>query len=220
MRTPLSTIVLCVLAATLGAGVVARAAPLTTSPAQLTARTVVGAVPITTCTLAPNADTYADGGAPLTVQGTATTLHVRSQLALNKRTYVRFDVASCSIPAVARLKTGSFKLVLTTAPASSRTYDVHRVTAAWTEAALTSSAQPATAGTATASATTGTATGVTLTTDVMADVSAFVTGTATNQGWRVKDRTEDALSSVESQFGSRENATASQHPSLVVTYYP
>ena len=220
MRARRPTIVLCVLGAALGTGVVAWAAPLTTSPAQLMAFTVVGPVPITTCTLAPNADTYADGAAPLTAQGTATTLHVRTQLLLNKRTFVRFDVASCSIPAVARLKTGSFNLVITTAPASSRTYDVHAVTAAWTEAALTWLAQPATAATATASVATGTTGGVTLATDVMADVSAYVTGAATNNGWRVKDRTEDGVTAVETQFGSRENATVSQRPSLVVTYYP
>ena len=220
MSTPRPTIVFCVLAAALGAGVVARAASLTTSPAQLMARTVVGPVPIVTCTLAPNADTYADGAAPLTAQGTATTLHVRTQALRNKRTFVRFDVASCSIPAVARLKTSSFNLVLTTAPASSRTYDVHAVTAAWTEAALTWLAQPATAGTATASVATGTTGGVTLVTNVMADVSTYVTGAATNNGWRVKDRTEDALSTVESRFGSRENAMVPRRPSLVVTYYP
>jgi hypothetical protein len=217
MREPRRTIVLCALGAALGAGVVAWAAPLTTSAAPLMARTVVGPVPITTCTLAPNADTYSDGG---TAQGTATTLHVRSQLALNKRTYVQFDVASCSIPAVARLKTGSFNLVITTASGSSRTYDVHRVTAAWTEAGLTVLAQPATVGTATASVVTGTTGGVTLAADILADVSAYVTGTATNYGWRMKDRTEDGLSSVETRFGSRENATAALRPALVVTYYP
>jgi hypothetical protein len=220
MRARRPTIILCVLAAALGTGVVAWAAPLTTSPARLTAYTVVGAVPVTTCTLAPSADTYADAGAPLTAPGTATTLHVRSQVLVNKRSYVRFDVASCSIPVVARLKTGSFKLVITTAPASSRTYDVHSVTAAWTEAALTWLAQPATAGTATASVATGTTGGVTLTTDVMADVSAYVAGAATNNGWRVKDRTEDAITGVETQFGSRENGTAALRPALVVTYYP
>jgi hypothetical protein len=220
VRAPLPTIGFCIVAVALVAGAVARAAPLTTTSAQLLARTVVGAVPISTCTLAPNADTYADAGAPLTAQGSATTLHVRSQLVLNKRTYLRFDVASCSIPAVARLKTSSLNLVVTTAPASSRTYDIHSVTAAWTEAALTWLAQPAVAGAATASVATGTTGGATLTTDVMADVSTYVTGAATNNGWRVKDRTEDAVSSVETQFGARENGTAAQRPTLVVTYYP
>jgi hypothetical protein len=217
MRGRRPAIGLCALAAALGAAVVAMAAPLTTAPTQLMTRTVLGTVPISTCTLAPAADTYSDGP---TAQGTATTLHVRTLLGLDKRTYVRFDVASCSIPALARLKTGFFGLVITTAPASSRTYDVHRVTAAWTEAGLTSLTQPTTAGTATASVATGTTGGVTLTTDVLADVSAFVTATATNEGWRVKDRTESALGSVETQFGSRENATTAVRPSLVVTYYP
>ncbi|MDX6438686.1 MAG: Disaggregatase related repeat [Gaiellaceae bacterium] len=220
MRAPLPVVVSGVLAAALGAGVVAKAATLTTAPARLTARTVTATVPITTCTLAPAADTYADGSAPLTAFGTATALHVRTLLGLNKRSFLRFDVASCSIPTAARLKTGALGLVLTTAPASSRTYDVHRVTASWTEATLTSVAQPATAAAATSSVATGTTVGVTLTTNVMADVSAFVTGTVTNEGWRLIDRTEDGLASVESQFGSREHSTPNQRPSLVITYYP
>lgn len=216
MGAPLHTIACSALAAALGAAVAAGAATLTTTSAPLLARTVVATVPVSTCTLAPNADTYSD----LTAQGTATTLRVRSLAILNYRTYVRFDIASCSIPAVARLKTGGFKLVITTAPASSRTYDVHRVTAAWTEAGLTSIAQPATVATATASVATGTTAGITLTVDVMSDVSSYVTGAATNNGWRVKDRTEDALASVETQFGSRENATVALRPSLLITYYP
>lgn len=216
MRPPFRTIAFCVPAAALGAAVVAGAATLTASPARLMARTIVGTVPVTTCTLAPSADTYSD----LSAQGTATTLRVRSLAVLNYRTYVRFDVASCSIPAVARLKTGDFKLVITTAPASSRTYDVHRVTAAWTEAGLTSLAQPATVASATASVVTGTSTGVTLTAGVLADISTYVTGAAANNGWRVKDRTEDSLATAETQFGSRENATIAQRPSLVITYYP
>jgi hypothetical protein len=216
MAARFRTIACSALAAGLGVAAVAGAATLTTTPAPLLARTVAATVPVSTCTLAPSADTYSD----VTAAGTATTLRVRSLAILNYRTYVRFDVASCSIPAVARLKTGGFELVLTTAPASSRIYDVHRVTAAWTEAGLTSVAQPATIATATASVATGTTAGVTLTMDVSSDVSSYVTGAATNNGWRVKDRTEDALASVETQFGSRENSTAAHRPSLVITYYP
>jgi hypothetical protein len=220
MRGSLPAIAFCVPAATLGAAVVAAAAPLTAGPSPLMARTIVATVPVTTCKLTPDADTYADGSAALTAFGTATTLQVRTQLLLNKRTFVRFNIASCSMPSITRLKTAALKLVLTAAPASSRTYDVHRVTAAWTEAALTSLAQPATAATATASLATGTIAGITLTADVLADVRAYVTGAATNNGWRVKDQTEDAVASVEAQFGSRENATIAQRPSLVITYYP
>ena len=220
MRVPLGAILLYALAAALGPTLIAVAAPLPTTPTRLLARTIVATVPVSTCTLASEADTYADGGAPLSALGTATTLHVRSQVLFNKRTYVRFNIASCSIPSNARLKTSDFKLVVTTAPGSSRTYDVHRVTAAWTEAALTSLAQPAAAATATASFATGTSAGVTLTSDVLTDVGAFVTGSATNNGWRVKDRTEDAVTAIETQFGSRENATFAERPSLVITYYP
>ena len=217
MRAPRRRIVLCALGAALGASVVAWAAPLTTSAAPLMARTVVGSVPITTCTLAPNADTYSDG---VTAQGTATTLHVRTQLALNKRDLRAVRRGELLDPGRCTAEDQRLQPRDHDRAGSSRTYDVHRVTAASTEAGLTALAQPATAGTATASVVTGTTGGVTLAADVLADVSAYVTGTATNNGWRVKDRTEDGLSSVETRFGSRENATAAVRPALVVTYYP
>jgi len=131
---------------------------------------------------------------------------------------VRFDLASCAIPSAARVLTGSLGLTLATAPSASRTYDVHRVTAGWTQLALTWSNQPTTAGSASTSLSTGTTSGVSLAVSVLADVSAFVAGGATNNGWRIKDRTEGNLVAAgEGRFGSREGPTP---PTLIVTYYP
>jgi hypothetical protein len=64
----------------------------------------------------------------------------------------------------------------------------------------------------------GTATNVTREWDVVADVRAFVAGTATNNGWRIRDAVESA--SGEGRFGTREDATASRRPRLVITNYP
>lgn len=206
-----------VLAAVLGASVIAHATALPITQARLTTDTVAATVPVSTCSLTASADTFANGAVLSTGAnfGTATTLQVRSDALGNKRTFVAFDLASCAIPAVARMLTSTLSMHLATAPTSSRTYDVHRVTAAWTQPVLTWSNQPATAVSATASFATGTSGGVNRTSSVLADVSAIVAGSS-NNGWLIKDRTEGGLG-AESQFSSREGATA---PSLVVGYYP
>jgi hypothetical protein len=185
-------------------------------------------VPVTTCTLTAAADTYAHEDSAGTNFGTETTLHVRSGVRRvllltfpdNKRSFVRFDLASCSIPSSARVVSAQQNLFLSTAPSSSRTYQVHRVTQSWTETNLAWDNQPAVAASATASASTGTVANVTIGWDVRADIQSFVGGTATNDGWRLKDVTEGADPAHEGRFNAREHGTTSQRPSLVVTYYP
>ncbi len=199
------------------------AAALAITPKRLTVYSGAAAPGVTTCTLpAPTADTYSDDAvlSAGTNFGTATTLHVRSEALANKRTYIRFDLSSCSIPAGARVETARMKLFLSTAPSESRTYEAQPVTAAWTETGLTGDNQPAVSTSVTASAATGTTSNVTLEWNVLADVNAFVAGTATNHGWRIDDSAEGALLAVEGRFSSREHATASERPSLVITYYP
>lgn len=229
MRSSLRAfLVVAALVAVLAAGVAfAAALPITSQP--LTIFTSADTVPVTACTLtAAAADTYADEGSVLTNFGTATTLHVRSgatQIVLatipdNKRSFVRFDLASCSIPASARVASAQLELFLSTAPSSSRTYEAHRVSQSWNETNLNWNNQPTVAASATASAATGTTANVTIAWDVRADVQTFVAGTATNNGWRLKDLTEGANPAIEGRFNSREHATASQRPKLAITYYP
>jgi hypothetical protein len=216
-------VVVAVVSTVLGSGV-AFAAALAITPKKLTVYTSADTVPVNTCTLTAEADTYADQALLSGNFGTATTLHVRSALTLalladNKRTFVRFNVASCSIPASARVATARMRLFLSTAPTLSRTYDVQRITASWGETTLQWGNQPSAAGAATASAATGTTANVTLEWDVRADVAGFVGGTLTNHGWRVKDRTESFGTASEGRFNSDEHANASQRPSLVITWY-
>jgi hypothetical protein len=206
-------------------GAVGFAASLALTPKALAVFTSASSVPISTCTLTPAADTYADEASSGNNFGTATTLHVRSAVVLvvlqeNKRSFARFDLSSCSIPTSARVLTAKLRLFLSTAPSASRTYQVHRVTQAWGETTLTWGNQPTAAGTATASATTGTTSNVTLEWDVLADVSGFVAGTTTNQGWRVRDSVEGSGTARDGRFNAREHATVSQRPSLAITYYP
>jgi len=55
--------------------------------------------------------------------------------------------------------------------------------------------------------------------DVAADVQAWVNGTATNYGWRVKDQTEDG-GNLLSTFRTHESALVAERPTLEVTYTP
>lgn len=218
MRTALSLALLAV--AVLGAHAIASAASLPTASLRVTTATLAATVPVSTCTLAPFADTYADQLNLLTNYGGAATLDVRSfkTLALvpeNKRSFVRFDLAGCAIPAGARVTSADLNVYLGTAPGTARTYDVHRITETWTEGGLTWFAPPSASGTATASFTT--AAGA-RTAAVTADVTLFLAGTAANYGWLLKDRAEDGSTDQQGSVNSRE--APSQKPSLAVSYYP
>lgn len=209
--------------AALLAAVATSAAGLGLVPARLTAVNAASTVAVSTCSLAASsADAYVDGAALQTNSnfGSSTDLSVRSSLLGNRRTFVRFDLSGCAIPSSSRVTGATFNLFLSQAPASSRTYEARRVTAAWVESTVTWANQPGVAGAATATTVTGTTSGVTLSWTVTSDVQAFVAGSTTNHGWRVADGTEGAVAAVTSILRSREGGTPSERPTLVVTYYP
>jgi hypothetical protein len=208
------------LALALGLSGVALAASVTVTSDKLTAITVAGGVPAQTCTLmAATADAYVDEGSPDSAFGSASTLEVRSGPS-DRRTFARFDLASCSIPQGAWVSSAALKLHLSTAPSESRSYEAHRITAAWDEATMTWNNQAAVAASATSSASTGTAGATTIQWPVTTDIRSFLDGSATNHGWRVRDVDETAPVGVGSVFSSREHATASQRPVLTIAYYP
>lgn len=198
--------------------VMAFAATLPLSTERLTTSDMASSVPISTCTLAANADSYVDEFSFLSNFGTSTTLDVQSAALSNRRTLLRFDVASCSMASNASVRTATLTLYLYDAPTGDRTYQVHRVTAAWTETGVTWNNQPAVAGSATTTFTTGTTDNVSKAFSVLADVQAFVAGTQTNNGWRLRDQTES--NSGLGRFRSDEFGTVSQRPKLEITYYP
>jgi hypothetical protein len=208
----------------LGSGV-ALAATLAVTSSNLTTSTLVAAVPISTCTLTSSADSYVDQA---TLQqgsnfGGATSLQVESSQTValvptNKRSFVKFDLSSCSIPAVAAVQSATLSVRLSSAPNQSRTWNINRVTGAWTEAGITWSNQPA--STSSTSVTTGTTSNVTLQATVTSDVQSFVSGSQTNNGWRFSDSVENSSTARNGQFRSREFGNASQRPTLVVNYYP
>jgi hypothetical protein len=199
------------------------AALLGVTSTSVTVYTAASSIPPTVCTLsAADADSYVSSGSTSSNFGTATSLNVQASgvLGSDMRTFVQFSLAPCSIPANALITAAALDLYLYAAPGADRTYDAHRVTASWTETGITWSNQPGTAASATASVSTGTTDNVTQTWDVMSDVQAFVDGTA-NNGWRIRDQNENPLLGTQlGQFRSAEHGTASQRPTLEITYYP
>jgi hypothetical protein len=220
VRFPKAVVVSGVCAGIFGVGI-AVAATLGVSSAALTVSTGASSIATTTCSLnaAPN-DSYVSQASPTSTFGTATTLNVRSSLSANMRAFVQFSLASCSIPANALVTDAELKLFMSSAPAASRTYEARQVSASWAEGTITWTNQPAVAASATATVATGTTASVTLLWNVTADVQAFLDGTASNFGWRIKDQTEDSATARTGQFRSAEYTTVSQRPALDVTYYP
>lgn len=219
-RFPEAMAGVAVAAGAFGVGV-AVAATLGVTSSALTVSTGASSIAATTCSLnaAPN-DSYVSQASAASNFGTATTLNVRSSAAANMRAFVQFSLSTCSIPANALITNGELKLFMSSAPTASRTYDAHRVTASWAEGTITWTNQPAVAASATASVATGTTSSVTLKWNVTSDVQAFLDGTSSNFGWRIKDQTEDAATARTGQFRSAEYTTASQRPILEITYYP
>jgi hypothetical protein len=203
------------------------AAALAITPNSLTVHTAASNVPVSTCTLTSSADSHVEEDDNSNF-GSATALDVRSYqttvLVLtttrNRRAFVKFDLSSCSIPTNAAVRTATLSIFLSAAPNQNRTWNIRRVTGSWTETGVTWSNQPATAVTNSATVATGTTSNVTLQANVLTDVAAFVAGTQTNNGWRFSDSVENSSTERLGQFRSREHGTASQRPSLVVTYYP
>lgn len=166
--------------------------------------------------------------------GTATTVEAASQNNGNRRVHVRFDLATCSpaIPTTATIRSASLRLWVSGLPAACRTYDVFRVTAAWTEAGITWNGQPfgtainnPPAASRTTSFTVGTpagcghrVAGYLSGVSVTADVAAFVSGSATNFGWMIRDDVEATSPARTTTFSSKDLGTISQAPQLIVSY--
>lgn len=167
-------------------------------------------------TVAASADATVDQASPTTAHGAAATLKVRAETLLplltlldtNARTLVRFTLPT--VPDLCAV-TGATLRLNASATAGSRTLEVLRASASWTEGTVTWATQPGTAGTA---VTTASGTGWRSWT-VTAHVNALYSGS--NTGFVVRDANESPLlQSYEQVFASR-TAGASQ-PELIVTF--
>ena len=216
MKVTLVAVALCIATAAVGF-----ASSLGLTSQSVAVATVATTVPVESCTVGAAADTYAQQNASGSNFGTATDLYVRSErLNRNRRAFIRFDLGTCAIPSSARVKSATLNLFMTVAPGAARTHNIHALTSSWVETTLTWTAQPTAAGSTTSTASTGTTANATVAFDVRSDVASFVSGSTTNNGWRISDSVEGSSTAREARFSSREHATSAQRPSLVVTWYP
>jgi hypothetical protein len=133
-------------------------------------------------------DTYVDQNAATTGFGAAATLGLIPSGNAGKQqwTFVQFDLSSCNIPTTGGADSATLSLYLSTAPTTSFTYDLTRVTSTWAGTLTWNQAQALTyAASPTTSIAGGTAVGL-RTFTVTADVDTFIKGGA-NYGWRVSD---------------------------------
>lgn len=200
-----------VLIAALGCATLASAAALSVSSTSVTTDETG------TCTAGADQDTHVDELLATIESGTATDLHVKSQIAANQRTLVRFDLSPCAIPVSATVSSATLRLVLTTAPGSSRTHAVRRVTGGWAETTTWNGRPPVSQGIS-ASATTGTVVGALVSWTVTADVQQWTAGSAVNEGWEVSDGTESAVVPVDTSYAAREHVTSASRPQLFVLW--
>jgi hypothetical protein len=165
--------------------------------------------------------------------GVGTTLNVLSRvstaipgLGLNQRTFLRFDLAGAGIPAIGSITDATLRLRGTKSPTGCtlpRTYDLHTVdpmATAWNEGAITWNNKPGVVGTPSSLTFSALPADLYLRFDVDDHVEDFVGG-VTNNGWQLRDRTEDYPGTgCDSRFASTE-ANASQKnlwPVLLIDY--
>ena len=193
--------------------------PLTAKHLTLVTRTYGAA---RTCTINAVADSYVNKAQAATNFGTLATLILSPDSTSTERAYLRFDLGSCApaIPSDALVQTARVQLSVSVAALATRTYELRRATAAWGETTVTWNVQPAVTGSPTSSTAVafGTLIGTVVEWTATGDVQAYVTGAATDLGWRLSDTNEGIFLGLPLTVGSRE--AASGQPKLVVTYLP
>jgi len=185
----------------------------------------------TEVTIQPSAaDAYMNKEVPDTNDGTATYLYVRSYSNKNERTILKFDMSS--LPDNATVTSATLSLYcLGTASANGRTHYAYRVTqTAWTEGGVTWNKYNGTNYWATAGGDYATADGVSA---AVPDGNSWVDWTGegmknqvqyalNNTGkvahFLIKDGTENSVTQQIVYYYSKEYATATLRPKLVVTY--
>lgn len=196
------------------------AAGLTVSAAGLATINGPSSRPPTTCTLTSSADSHVRSGNGTTNYGTQQTMFAQSSLlGGNRRSFLRFDVASCGIPSVAALVSSTLQMYIDQSGGAA-TLEVVRTTGTWTETGVTWNNQPAVSGTVTATIASANNTAGLKTVSVQSDIQAWITGTA-NNGWAVRDDSESLLLGTRAaEISARENTTAANRPQLTIVYYP
>jgi peroxiredoxin len=164
------------------------------------------------------ADAYIAAGSPNQNHGSDTIMDVFN----GRDGLVRFDISS--IPAGSTVTAATLTMVVPSVTgANTKNYGVNRILVDWNESTVTWNSPGSTAGTH--YATNPTASTLipgegTYNFDVTADVASFISGSATNYGWRVKWISNISGTPTQIDVGSRENSTPSNRPTLTVVYTP
>lgn len=182
-----------------------------------------GKQPITR-TFQPSAmDSWLNQRRPNTNYGSDSTMIVRSYqtgaVGRNGRSVVQFDISQ--IPQGSTVSSATLSLYASAVPARTRTYYAHRITTSWDEGTVTWNTPWKTPGGDYAASPISATTPSTpdwMKWDVTKDVEAFIAGTYPNYGWLIKDDHEGDKPSYETTFYTKEEATETLRPKLVVTF--
>ncbi len=164
-----------------------------------------------------SADSYVNQASAGTNYGSGVTMSVQSRLSQAQRTLVMFDLSG--IPEDSVVNSATLELYASSAPTTGLTLNVHRITATWTEAAVTWTNQPAYNSTVDASLAGGTTTGWKMW-NIASLVQDWVDGTSDNYGLIVKGSVENDKTAVTYAFASKENGTSENRPILRINYTP
>lgn len=165
-----------------------------------------------TQTVTASKDTYVFQDSPNDNFGTSSDLFAQSKSdASNRRTLVGFNLPA--IPADCSVTDAKLRL-FSTAAVTGRTIEAYRAGASWTEGTATWNNQPATTG---AAATSASGAGW-REWAVTSQVQAMYGPGPNNNGFLVRDQSEDAPESPEQKYQSRQGSPDSQDPQLVVTF--
>jgi hypothetical protein len=169
----------------------------------------------TSANLTSNMDTAVRSFTPDTNYGTDTFVRVQTFSTANTRTFISFNLSS--IPANATILSANLSLHRYSSGTITRTYNIHRVNASWSETVITWNNQVSVDG-----LTTSASVGVVdtwYTWDVISDVRGFMNGSYPNYGWRISDSAESSGTAYTSDFYSREYAVdTTLRPRLTVYY--
>jgi hypothetical protein len=175
----------------------------------------------TACTLSADADSYVARELAGSNFGGATSVQFSSDAVATRRAFLHFTLSGCSpsIPSDALVQSAKVRLTVSAVAAATRTYELHAASSSWDETSITWSNQPGVSSTVTGTAavSTGAAAGTVVEWTATSDVQDFVTGAATNAGWRISDSSEGGVGTP-LLLNSRDASSGT--PQLVITYLP
>lgn len=166
-----------------------------------------------------SADSNLKSGSPNTNFGSNTIMDLTD----TRDGVVHFDISS--IPSGSTITSATLTLVATAVGSASsvKNYGAHRILVDWAESTVTWNTPGSTAGTHFATSPTETiavSTTGSYNWNVASDVTSFVSGSATNYGWRVIWSSNTSGTNKQVDFGTKENTTSGNRPVLSVTYTP